>query len=281
MKFRALMMSILCPGLGEYYCRETARAFFILVIRVCALAFPAAYLYDSSANAKVYWAGSLALITATHFYSVIYFALRNSLEMDDLNLSYRGFPACTGFFIFHWALVLASAVLFTSFFRVVKIANDDGYPLYRAGEYVLVSARAPQLYHDGELVMTRAGEVARVICSDEGSILDYSAGRIFINDVAVDQTVKTEDELRSAGILPDEDIYAEQFLGTYYLVARKNDAKAEKKKYVIGRNELMLCSDNRKDFQPSVVSRDLIAGRVEGKPLFINEFIRLARKVRQ
>jgi hypothetical protein len=281
MKRRSLLLSILCPGLGEFYCHETARALLLLFVRICTLAFPAAYLYDSSVDAKFFWAGSLALIAATHFYSVIYFAFRNSSEMDDLNLRYRGFPACTGFFFLHWILVLSAAVLFASALRVVQLSDDEGYPLYHAGEYVLVSARAPQQYHDGELVMTRTGGVARVICSDEGAVLDYSAGKILINDVAVNQSVKTADELRAAGITPDDDIYAEQFLGTFYLVAREKEEKSEKKKYVIGKNELMLCPDNRKDFEPSVVSRDLIAGKVEGKPPLVNESVRMMQKVKK
>lgn len=281
MKRRSLLLSILCPGLGEFYCHETARALLILVVRICALAFPAAYLYDSASNAKIFWAASLSIVAATHFYSIIYFALRSSLEMDDLNLSYRGAPACTIFFIFHWVLVLAAAILFSSFLRIVKLSSDEGYPLYRSGEYVLVSVRSSMRYHDGELVMTRAGEVARVISSDEGSVLEYSSGKILINDVAVEQSVKTADELRAAGIAPDEDIYAEKFLGSFYLVALKKEEKSVKTKFVIGRNELLLCPDNRKDYQPALILRDLIVGRVEGKPAFINETARIVKKVRK
>jgi hypothetical protein len=97
----------------------------------------------------------------------------------------------------------------------------------------------------------------------------------------VEQTAKTADELRAAGIAPDEEIYAEKFLGTYYLVSKKNDDKVEKKKYVIGKNELMLCPDNRKDFQPSIVSRDLLLGRVEGKPPLVNESVRVLERMKK
>jgi hypothetical protein len=269
-RIRSLLLSIFCPGLGELYNGDVAKAVVIVLIRVFAVLFPAAYLYSRADESLPLLSGMLAVIGLTWVYSPV--AAFLSAAEKKAGRRWQRIPFYIAFFSIHWGFLVFSFFVFVSFFPIIRLSGNEGYPLYPAKCFVLCSVRALPVYQDGDIILATNNGVPsayRIICTEEGAYIDYRDGLVSILGEDVPQTVRTADELAALGFPNDESIFAERRNNETYCIARQTGVVSKTQRLGLSRNEIFLCPDNRVSGIPIVIKKDSIAARIEWRIPFM------------
>jgi hypothetical protein len=263
-RMRSLLLSIVCPGLGEFYNGDIARAVIIVLIRVFAILFPVIYLFSRVDAALPFLVCIVAVALLTHVYSP--FAAFISAGKKIGRTLWQRILYSVVFFLFHWGLIALSAFVFITFFPILRLSGNEGYPLFPGKHFVLCSVRSLPAYHEGDTVLVSQDGVyaaTRIICKEEGAYIDYHDGLISILGEDLPQTVRTADELAALGFPNDEQLFAERLHGNTYCIARQTGVVSKTVRFAISRNEIFLCPDNRVAGSPRIMKTDSIVARIE------------------
>lgn len=272
---RSLLLSIVSPGLGEIRNGDIGKGILITLARVVSLLFPGMYLYSKTVPSLFFCIIPVAIIVITALYSP-YAAYTGSSATS--RRWWRSVPALLVWGIAQWVLTLFAVYVFVALSPVLRIAGNQGYPLYPAGSVVVTSVRAPSSYNEGDVVMIGSGGdvvPVRIISADEGSYSEYHDGKISILGEELPQTVRSAAELEALGFVNDENIYAETGRTKGYYIARlpRQSKRTQGERLIISKGEILVCPDNRVSSKPSVIKREDVLSRVE----FVIPFI--GRKV--
>ncbi|HEY1406889.1 MAG TPA: hypothetical protein VF857_09790 [Spirochaetota bacterium] len=262
---RSLFLSVVSLGLGEIRNGDPGKGFIVIAARLFVLLAPGVYLYARSDQALYFCSVSALIIVVTSFYSP--YAAFCGAGKRHIRSWWQSPFALAIWGTIQWGLTLCAGCVFLVLFPVVKLHDNMGYPAYPDNRIILSSVRQPQSYNENDVVLVARNKILvpmRIISKDEGSYVDYLNGKISILGSDLPQTVRTAQELAALGYPNDENIFAESHQAMNYCIARKSgksDGKAER--FVVSKDEVFVCPDNRVDGKPSVISRNEIVSRVE------------------
>jgi hypothetical protein len=259
--FLVFVLSLLCPGLGEYYLSEKGRPAVLWFIRIFILIFFPMYISASRLPASIFFASAAASIFVLHIFSALSAARLSRTKWIDPLFSTRSFKSCIIFFIFNTITAVIALLFFLSGMSPYRV-KDEVYPLVKKSNVLMISSRDANVYEPSDMVLLHNGSLVRIISAGE-SFVEYSGGVIFVDGEKLPQTVPSAEILEQYGIRTPEEIYSESCNNVSYLVShsQKNDMKKEE--YRLKSGDYLVVSDDRRSASPYIVAKDKIRGLAE------------------
>ena len=256
---RALLLSALCPGLGQVWCGRFSAALSVIFIRAFSLVIPAACVYSSRSGAVLPVVGGAAVFFGVHALSCI-----DSWRYAKKILARAASVRAMAFFAFvSVVLSILPAAAFLQLFPVNKLNDSLLFPALYKGDFVLCSARAASAILPGDLVFyssdgtIRSGRIAAV---NEGDTVELVGGRISLNGDLLELAPAAETQQIGNGFL-----FREKGSAGWYGICRDPAAKSTEGegRIVVEKGFFAIVPDNRIEGAAKLVPSASVVCRIE------------------
>jgi hypothetical protein len=259
--FLVFVLSLLCPGLGEFYLSEKGRPAVLWFIRLFILIFFPMYIASSRMSASIFFVSAAASVFVLHLFSAVSAARLSRTKWIDPLFYTRSFKSCMLFFIFSSISAVIALLFFLSGMSPYKV-KADAYPLVKKGDVLMISSRDANMYEPSDMILTHDGSLVRIITAGE-SYAEYSGGIFFVDGEKMQQTVPSAEILEQYGILTPEEIYSESRNTVSYLVAHSLKSDTKKIEYRLKAGDYLVVPDDRRSAVPLIITKEKIRGLVE------------------
>lgn len=268
----ALLLSLVCPGLGQLYNGRPSRgAAFLAGIVMLSLSPPAYTATRAAAGRTAVFAAMLFCAAAVWIASFAEAAWSAARNRDISPAPFHRACVYALYSISCWIACACSIAIVASFFSLHRVEGDSMKPSLRAGEIALINHYGARDPGRGDAVLYHAGGENRTgrIIAKAGDRVRYDANTIIVNDVPLSLGVLSDSEVSRTGEADTDNLYYETSGNVRYPVLfgfRETPPMLGKKESILVEpGRLLVAHDNRlKGFAYDVIPALSVTGRIEG-----------------